>query len=312
MSTELLALLSTYSRFVRDFDAAESYYSKINDINPSTAYGYIEAAHAQRSQGQWASAILNWKKTVEIDPDDPELMASVAFAYSALGMFDEANRWASRAAEVDPDHPASQAVPVYLQFFEHGASQATNEAARRIIGKAINGDIENRGNAAIFLTQILSWGLQEEGRDQTEVLDMLDNLFPHLFDEPPTDTDENRIATRVVGQIMIAAGRKRQGLALLDAWSEETAQREVIYGPSLSTVDVALARGNTDEALDRLHKMRDRTYSNVLFRYWFERDPLYRQIANEPQVIELIKEHQAHVVEQRALLIELESGDSEE
>ena len=160
------------------------------------------------------------------------------------------------------------------------------------------------------MAQILSSGLQEEGRDQTEVLDMLDNLYPHLFDEPPTDTDENWHATRVVGQIMIAAGRRRQGLALLDAWSEEMAQREVIYGPNLSTVDVALARGNTDEALDRLHKMRDWTYSDGLFLYWFERDPLYRQIANEPQVIELIRDHQANVVKQRALLVELESGET--
>ena len=312
LSAELLQTLSTYSRSVRDFDAAQSYYSKINDINPSSPYGYMEAAFAQSSQGQLAAAILNWKKTVEIDPDDPELRASVAWAYLALGMFDEANRWASQAAEVDPDHPVSQAVPIYFQFLEHGASQATNEAARRIIGKAINGDIENRGNAALYSAQILSWGLQEDGRDQTEVLDMLDNLFPHLFDEPPTDTDENRSATRIVGQIMITAGRRRQGLALLDAWSEETAQREVIYGPSLLTVAVALARGNTDEALDRLHKMRDWTFSDPAFRYSFEIIPLYRQIANEPQVIELIKEHQAHVVEQRALLIELESGDGEE
>jgi hypothetical protein len=58
--------------------------------------------------------------------------------------------------------------------------------------------------------------------------------------------------------------------------------------------------------------MGDWTYSNGWFRYNFEIIPLYRQIANEPQVIELIKEHQAHVVEQRALLIELESGDHEE
>ncbi len=111
---------------------------------------------------------------------------------------------------------------------------------------------------------------------------------------------------------MITADRKRQGLALLDAWSEEMAQREVVYGPRLTTVDVALARGNTDEALDRLHKMRDWTYSDGLFLYWFERDPLYRQIANEPQVIELIRDHQANVVKQRALLAELESGDNDE
>jgi TolB-like protein/tetratricopeptide (TPR) repeat protein len=312
LSAELLMFLSMYSRSIRDFEAAESYYSKINDINPSSPYGYMEAARAQSSQGQRATAIVNWKKTVEIDPDDPELMIAVANGYMALGMFDEVNRWANRAAEVDPDHPASQTALIYYQIIEHGTSQATNEAARRIIGEAINGEIEVRGYSALSMTQMLSWGLHEEGRDQTEVLDMLDNLFPHLFDEPPTDTDKNWEETRIVGQIMITAGRRRQGLALLDAWSEETAQTEVVYGPNLDTVEVALARGNTDEALDRLHKMRDLTYSDSSFLYIFERDPLYRQIANEPQVIELIKEHQANVVKQRALLIELESGDAGE
>ncbi len=133
-------------------------------------------------QGNWAAAIALTIDTLALDPSDPESPAIIGQAYLAIDMPEEASRWFDRAVEIDAQHPMSRAAPLWLNYY----LQQNEDESYRLARKLLEDRVSNRlGSDTIALTILIEHAVRTGRHDVA--LELLDNLYPHLFDDPPHD-----------------------------------------------------------------------------------------------------------------------------
>jgi TolB-like protein/Flp pilus assembly protein TadD len=94
-------------RVLRDFAGALASYEEASKRLPNSSFVYQYKAFVQRRLGRWSEAEASYKKALELDPRDIQLLSSIANEfYTYLRRYDDAIAMANRAVEISPDSSA--------------------------------------------------------------------------------------------------------------------------------------------------------------------------------------------------------------
>src|SRR6266403_3798402 len=90
-------------RVLRDFASALAAYQEAQKRLPNNALVYEYMAYVERRLGRWQDAEANYKKAIELDPRDIQLLSSMGNEfYNYLRRFDDALAMLDRALEISP------------------------------------------------------------------------------------------------------------------------------------------------------------------------------------------------------------------
>jgi TolB-like protein/Tfp pilus assembly protein PilF len=118
-------------RVLRDFAGALAAYQEAQKRLPNSALVYEYLAFVQRRLGRWQEAEANYKKAMELDPRDIQLLSSMgAEFYNYLRRFDDALAMINRALEISPDSESTRGNKANVLQAAGRLSEAAQELAR--------------------------------------------------------------------------------------------------------------------------------------------------------------------------------------
>ncbi len=118
-------------RVLRDFAGAVTAYKQAQIRLPNNSYLLQNLAFVQRRLGLWQEAGETFKKALELDPRDFQLLGSIGGEfYNYLRRFDEARAAMDRALEISPDSASVRASKAVTFQNEGRLDEAAKELAR--------------------------------------------------------------------------------------------------------------------------------------------------------------------------------------
>jgi TolB-like protein/Flp pilus assembly protein TadD len=118
-------------RVLRDFAGAVTAYKQAQIRLPNNSYLLQNLAFVQRRLGLWQDAETTFKKALELDPRDFQLLGSIGGEfYTYLRRFDEARAAMDRALEISPDSASTRASKAVTFQNEGRLDEAAQELAR--------------------------------------------------------------------------------------------------------------------------------------------------------------------------------------
>ena len=118
-------------RVLRDFAGAVTAYKQAQIRLPNNSYLLQNLAFVQRRLGLWQEAEATFKKALELDPRDFQLLGSLGGEfYAYLRRFDEARAAMDRALEISPDSASVRASKAVTFQNEGRLDKAAEELAR--------------------------------------------------------------------------------------------------------------------------------------------------------------------------------------
>jgi len=118
-------------RILRDFAGAVTAYKEAQTRLPNNSYLLQNLAFVQRRLGLWQEAEATFKKALELDPRDFQLLGSIGGEfYAYLRRFDDDRAILDRALEVSPDSYSSRASKASAFQNEGRLNEAAQELAQ--------------------------------------------------------------------------------------------------------------------------------------------------------------------------------------
>jgi TolB-like protein/Flp pilus assembly protein TadD len=118
-------------RVLRDFEAAVSAYEEARKRLPNNAIVFQYLAFVQRRLGQWREAEANYKKALELDPRDVQLLNAMGNEfYNYLRRFDDARAVLDRALEIGTDSQTARANKANVLQTQGRLDEAARELSR--------------------------------------------------------------------------------------------------------------------------------------------------------------------------------------
>ena len=127
--------------------ASESHTGALTPPQPDTGAkgALLYAARSAEQAGDWRLALANYRRALEIDPENYKIMSNSAAALNNLGMFEEGGREAKRALDRKRDY-----IPAMINYAIACSSRGSNQDALHYFSAAFASDPSNR-NLAINL-----------------------------------------------------------------------------------------------------------------------------------------------------------------
>ena len=117
-------------RVLRDFEAALSSYKKAQQLLPNSALVNEYIAYVLRRLGRWEEAEPYYRKAIELDPLDVQLLSSFGAEYYVyLRRFKDAYVTLDRAIQVAPDSDTARAFKAGVLMSEGRLPEADQEMA---------------------------------------------------------------------------------------------------------------------------------------------------------------------------------------
>lgn len=291
-----LYLIDTY-RTLNRLDEAIAVANQLLAVSPENINALFFRARIEAARGNFAAAIADSRRVLETDPSDPESPVMVGRYYLAIDMPDEAKRWFDRAVEIDAEHPVSLAAPLFLNYYLGNNDDENARLARELL----ESKIQDRRAARRMALQVL-YTHSLENDNLGSFLEILDGLYPNLFDDPPTGLDQDSMATLYVGKSYYHNGEVDKGIEFLSAWQEADEKWRDVYGENRTGIGIALMLGDREKALETLESVSDIKHYWEFNNLMFKRDPMFDPIRDEPAFIALLAEFDKNSAEQRQLL----------
>ena len=254
-------------------------------------------------QGKYAAALQAVLTDPVDDPKDPEGPASIAWPYLIMDMPDEAREWFDKAIKMNPEHPVSLAAPLWLNFYQQQNEEESVRLARELLANRIE---RRRGSRLVAVFVLLEYAAKS---GQHEILlELLDNLYPNLFDDPPYDLQKDWFAAFYVGLALIQSGDIDRGGHLLRAYLEIQDQNDKALGVHWSSVAARLALGEREAAMSKfreLARVNKWSWPGIMSQTMLRHSSIFDPIRNEPEFIALLELYETNAAEQRRLLQEM-------
>ena len=244
LSTTIHNDLILQHRFLRQYDKADEYVTKLLKIAPESPLPWYRKSELEFQRGNWAQATIDTMQAFEYDPDDPELATMIGEHYLAIDDPASARRWFDRAVEIDASHPVSRAAPLAIYLYEDRTSADGATLARRLIE---DGLAERQGSRALALQVI--WDDAERNDTWDEWLEFLSAYFPEYFEADGNWSHRSLNTTWFLGAMLIAAGRDEQGLRVMQEMIEDISARANESGPGFFQLWNMAATGQRGEVL---------------------------------------------------------------
>ncbi len=181
----------------------------IGDAERRQARSRTQLATSMLMQGEFASALREARRSVELDPECTDCRLVLATVYAARSEFDRAEGELRRVIEEDPGNPYAMntLATVYMNL---GRPAEAEPMARRA-----SEDEDFDGRHLAFYN--LGWALLEQG-NQGEALE--------AFGQSLRESPEMCLARFRVGEIYVRQGRFEQAISQLEQALEEGPARE--------------------------------------------------------------------------------------
>ena len=283
--------------FSQRYAEAREVFESLERINPKNPSLSFNQGGLQRRQGNLAAAIAPLVESVNLDPDDPEGSTALGQIYLMLDMPEQAARAFDRAIEADPDHPVSRSAPLALNLYLQQNSEENFQLARELLEDRI----DDRRDSRYFALYVLIDGAGKTDRNHI-ALELLDNLYPHLFDDPPHDLDKNRNAVFFAGRALLQSGDIDRGAHLIESYLAINERYDEVYHVDWDSIASQLLIGDREAALKKLDQFAETKYSHSLDRTVLQHDSVFDPIRDEPAFIALMDEYRENTAEQRQIL----------
>jgi adenylate cyclase len=254
-------------------------------------------------QGKYAAALQAVLTAPVDDPRDPEGPAGIAWIYLLMDMPDEAREWMDRAIERNPQHPVSLAAPLWLNFYQQQNEEESVWLARELLANRIERRRQSR-EVAVFV--LLEYSAKSEQYEN--LLELLDNLYANLFDDPPYDLQKDWVAAFYVGLALIQSGDIDRGGHLLKAYLEWLDPSDEVDGPNWRSVAARLALGEKETAKNKfreLARVNKWWWPGIMSQTMLRHSSIFDPIRNEPEFIALLELYETNAAEQRRLVQEM-------
>jgi tetratricopeptide (TPR) repeat protein len=291
-----VSLASNFSNLQR-FAEADATIARLREIAPKSPNARAFEALVEGDKGNLAAATRIMIDAYELDPDDADIPGMVGRFYLALDMPVEAGRWFDRAVEADARNPIARSAPLFLNYY----LQQNDEENFRLARELLADNIDERRSSRFMALNVLVELAGKLGRNDV-ALEVLDNLYPNLFDDPPHDLEREPVATFFVGLALKQSGDVERGSLLLQSYINERSRYDDVYGVNRSSIGGRLAIGDVDGAKDRLPGFEKVRYYWELNRMLLERSHLYDALREEPAFVAMLENYRAEAAEQRTLL----------
>jgi len=103
----------------------DEYLPKLEDciqqvfhLNPESSHGFLLQALIKQRRGDMQEAVINLKKSLAIDPNNPDALFWSCLLYSFVGKITAARPLAERLLQVDPLMPVNNFIPGTLDWFD--------------------------------------------------------------------------------------------------------------------------------------------------------------------------------------------------
>jgi len=164
-------------RVLRDFEAALSSYKKAQQLLPNSGLVHQYIAFVLRRLGRWEEAEPYYRKAIELDPLNVQLLSSFGSEYYVyLRRFNDAYVTLDRAIQVAPDSDTARAIKAGV-FMNEGHLREANQEMASIPADAFDDFIANN-RLSLFLYE----------RKYTEVTDFIRRRLQALPPDQPTDS----------------------------------------------------------------------------------------------------------------------------
>ena len=249
--------------------------------------------------GEYAANIRLVGETYALDPDNTYMSSAYGFSYLMVDMVEEARYWFDRVAEADPEGVWARIVPVLLNYHLQQNEEESYQLARKILIEE-----PDLGDSALgFLLLVMTEYGAKPGQHDS-VLELLESLYPHLFDDPPRDFSNYEWPTYFSAVALLQSGDIDRGTVLMKAVLKEVDRDNEVYPVHWSSITGRLALGDIDDAMTKLKQFRPTMYHGmgVYEQAMFKHSKQYDPIRNEPEFIELLDEYRKNAAEQRRLV----------
>jgi len=279
------------------FDDAAATFARLREIAPVSANARVFEAISQAVQGNLATGAQMTIDAHGLDPDDADILGVAGRYYLALDMPAEARRWFDRAIEVDSRNWIARSGPLFLNYY----LQENEDENFRLARELLEDGIEDRRSSRFMALMVLVEHAADTGRHDV-ALDVLDNLYPALFDDPPHDLEKDPVGMMFVGLALLQSGDVERGSHLLQKYLDWRSPRDAAYGVSRSTIAVKLALGDLDGAREILPTFEEFRYYWEFNRILLERSHLFDPLREDPAFIAMLEDYRSEAEEQRTIL----------
>jgi len=248
-------------------------------------------------QGNLAAATRIMIESHSLDPDDADMPALIGRLYLSLDLPAEARRWFGRAVEIDPQHPLSLSAPLFLNYYLQQNENENFQLARQLLEDGID---ERQSSRFMALLVLVEYAAKTDRNDIA--LEVLDNLYPNLFDNPPTDLSRNTAATFFAGMALMQSGDVERGTHLLQFYVDFQSRYEDAYRVNRSSLASRLLLGDIDGAKEKLPAFVEYRHYWEMNRMLLQHSSLFDPLREEPAFVQMLDDYEREAGEQRTLL----------
>jgi ATP/maltotriose-dependent transcriptional regulator MalT len=171
----------------------------------------------------------------------------------------------------------------------------------RLARELLEDGIEDRRSSRFMALMVLVEHAANTGRHDA-ALEVLDNLYPTLFDDPPHDLEKDPVGMMFVGLALLQSGDVERGSYLLQKYLDWRLPRDAAYGISRSTIAVKLALGDLDGAREILPEFEEIRNYWEFNRILLERSHLFDPLRKDPAFVAMLEDYRSEAEEQRTIL----------
>lgn len=228
------------------YDDARNAFERSAELEPDNPNTWASIAGVERKLGNAIGYVDNFRRAIELDPQDSELVSMLADFFYELDLVEQGDTYLQRAAAIAPTHPMTRVNRVRRAHATGDHAQAL-ALARAMIAD----DVEDRHGSYVTAVMFLADLSVASGQAESGYL-FLENNAPSVNDPKQTDAGLKYIIARpVVFPLWYAALPDGQAAEKVAAW--EAGFRYIGFEPAdapFEFVDVHLLRGDTGAAVD--------------------------------------------------------------
>jgi serine/threonine protein kinase/Tfp pilus assembly protein PilF len=239
---------------------------KALDLAPELAEAHTELALIHfYGDWNWVAADREFRRSLELNPNDAEAHRTYSFYLAALGRGDEAQAEGVHAQQLDPLSIWTQITAGYVFYYNRKYDEAIDQCRR-----VLEWDANSAGSYDCLAASYLAKGMYEQAIQASQKAGRL------------SDNDPTRLVG--LGRAYALAGRKSDARIVLGQLRESSSRT---YVPSYFFAAIYVALAENDEAFARLHQA---LHDHDVYLAWLKVDSAVDPLRRDPRFQKLLRD----------------------